>query len=295
MPSPVRVAPAAETRVPPAREPRTGSAGSPVTFATQMMRIGGRSVRVGRQRAAAGGTPLLLFNGIGANIELLAPLARRMPARELITFDIPGVGHSQMPSVPYRLSGIAQLAATILERFGHAHADVFGISWGGTAAQQFARSCPERCRRLILCSTSAGAVMLPARPHVLWKMATPVRHLRRDYARRVAGDIYGGDFRTNPDLAVELLRHVRWQSRLGYYLQLAAVMGWTSIHWLHRIAQPTLIMAGQDDPLVPVLNAHLLKALIPHSELKIFDCGHLFLLTRADESVRIMSEFLDRP
>jgi hypothetical protein len=47
--------------------------------------------------------------------------------------------------------------------------------------------------------------------------------------------------------------------------------------------------------LVPILNAHILNTLIPHSELKVFNCGHLFLLTRADETVRVMNEFLDRP
>ena len=264
-------------------------------FATQMLLVDGYSIRVGRQAGSGSGMPLLLFNGIGGNIELLGPLALRMPGRELITFDVPGVGQSEPPRVPYRLPGLARMAAGILDHFGHGQADVFGVSWGGTAAQEFARTCKERCHRLILCSTSAGAVMVPASPQVLWKMATPLRYMRRDYARQVAGDIYGGDFRKDPDLALELFRHVRWQSRLGYYLQIAAVMGWTSVHWLHCLTQPTLIMAGLDDPLVPILNAHILKTLIPHSELKVFNCGHLFLLTRADETVRVMNEFLDRP
>jgi poly(3-hydroxyalkanoate) depolymerase len=288
------------TRV--ATRPRAGT-GRPVPphsagsgpLATQMLLIDGHSIRVGRQAGTGTGLPLLLFNGIGGKIELLGPLAQRMPRRELITFDVPGVGHSKLPGVPYRLAGLARIAAGILDHFGHTQADVFGMSWGGAAAQEFARSCTERCRRLVLCSTSAGAVMVPASPQVLWKMAIPLRYMRRDYARQLAGDIYGGDFRNNPDLALELFRHVRWQSLLGYYLQLAAVMGWTSIHWLHRISQPTLIMAGVDDPLVPILNAHILKSMIPHSELKVFNCGHLFLLTRADESVRVINEFLDRP
>ena len=75
---------------------------------------------------------------------------------------------------------------------------------------------------------------------------------------------------------------MRWQSRLGYYLQLGAACGWTSIHWLHRLRQPTLIMAGRDDPLVPLANAKLMHLLIPHSELQVFDCGHMFLMTRGE-------------
>ena len=84
------------------------------------------------------------------------------------------------------------------------------------------------------------------------------------------------------------------ESRLGYYLQLAAVWGWTSIHYLHTIRQPTLILAGRDDPLVPLLNARLMHALLPKGELHVFDCGHLFLMTRQQESARVINEFLDR-
>jgi pimeloyl-ACP methyl ester carboxylesterase len=111
----------------------------------------------------------------------------------------------------------------------------------------------------------------------------------------VAGEIYGGDFRRDPALAAAFHKHVRWQSRLGYYLQLGAAWGWTSVHWLHLLRQPTLIMAGRDDPLVPLANAKLMHLLIPHSEVRFFDCGHLFLLTRGAECASAIGEFLDRP
>jgi len=272
---------------------RPGEAGHPFTIG--MQRIHGQLLRVGRQRGSGGGVPLLLFNGIGGNIELLGPVPTWMPEREVITFDIPGVGHSPMPAFPYRLKGIARLAAGLLDHYGHAQADILGISWGGGVAQQFARSQAPRCRRLILCATATGMVMVPSHPRVALKMATPARYMSRSHARRVSGDIYGGDFRADPGLAAEHFKHVRWQSRLGYYLQIAAMAGWTSVHWLHRLKQPTLLMAGNDDPLVPLLNARLMHRLIPNCELKVFDCGHLFLLTRAAESARAINEFLDRP
>lgn len=260
-----------------------------------MLHVGQQVLRVGRTRGTGRHPPLLMFNGIGGNIELLAPLAHALSERETITFDIPGVGHSLMPRRPYRLRDIAKLATGLLDQLGHPIVDVLGVSWGGAAAQQFARSAPQRCRRLVLCATGTGAFMLPGRPSVLWKMATPRRYISKRYARSVAGDIYGGDFRLNPDAAAEHFKHVKWQSSLGYYLQLAAAAGWTSIHWLHRIGQPTLLMAGSDDPLIPLLNAKLMHRLIPNSELAVFDCGHLFLLTRTEASGNRIREFLDRP
>jgi poly(3-hydroxyalkanoate) depolymerase len=264
-------------------------------FSMTTLRIGRQLLRVGRRTASGRGLPLLMFNGIGGNIELLDPIARRLAGRELITFDIPGVGHSPLPRRPYRLRDIASLAASVLDHYGHGRCDALGVSWGGAAAQQFARSQAGRCRRLILCATAPGVLMIPGRPGVLLKLATPRRFLSREYARRVSGEIYGGDFRRDPGLGQDVFRHVRWQSRLGYYLQVAAATGWTSLYWLYRLSQPTLLMAGADDPIVPLENARLMCRLIPNAELRVFDCGHLFLLTRPDESARAIDEFLGRP
>ncbi len=264
-------------------------------FTVEMVRVGKQLLRVGRTPGQGKHPPLLMFNGIGGNIELLAPLALAMPEREVITFDIPGVGHSLMPRRPYRLRDVAKLACGVLDHFGHQQADVLGVSWGGAAAQQFARTASARCRRLILCATAMGIFMVPSKPSVMWKMATPRRYVNKRYARSIVGDIYGGDFRANANAAADHFKHVKWQSSLGYYLQIAALAGWTSAPWLHRLKQPTLVMAGDDDPLVPLINAKLLSRFIPDSELAVFDCGHLFLLTRLEASTKKIREFLNRP
>jgi pimeloyl-ACP methyl ester carboxylesterase len=94
----------------------------------------------------------------------------------------------------------------------------------------------------------------------------------------------------SPELAREHLRHVRWSSDYGYYLQLVA--GWTSLPWLALLPQPTLVMSGADDPLVPVANAKILARLIPNARHVSIDDGHLFLVTSARESARIIGEFL---
>src|SRR5712692_6327411 len=82
----------------------------PRTFSIGMVRAGTQLLRVGRRGGSRPELPLLLFNGIGGNIELLEPFARWM-SREIIVFDLPGVGHSPLPRWPYRLKGIARLAA----------------------------------------------------------------------------------------------------------------------------------------------------------------------------------------
>ncbi len=153
-------------------------------------------------RSARGGTALLLFNGIGANLELVFPFIEALNDREVIVFDMPGVGRSPMWWVPRRFGGIARLTSHLLDRLGYRAVDVAGVSWGGAVAQQFARQYPERCRRLILAATSAGAIMVPGRPSVLMKMTTPRRYLSPEFMRKAAGTIYGGEVRDRPELVV---------------------------------------------------------------------------------------------
>jgi len=167
------------------------------------------------------------------------------------------------------------------------------VSWGGALAQQFAFQQSKRCRRLVLAATSPGHLMVPGKPSVLLKMATPKRYKDPDYLKKVAGDLYGGALRSSPDLVGKHLRHVKWSSDYGYYLQLAAGIGWTSLPWLPFLPQPTLVMAGSDDPIVPAVNGRILAKLIPDARLVTIDDGHLFLLTSASKSARVISEFLN--
>jgi poly(3-hydroxyalkanoate) depolymerase len=255
--------------------------------------VGGQILRVGVRPGAKSRPPLLLFNGIGANIELVEPFLSALQGPEAIIFDVPGVGGSPAPRRPYRPSTLAQLSAQLLDQLGHRQADVLGVSWGGALAQQFAFQHAARCRRLVLAATSPGHLMVPGRPTVLLKMATPRRYKDRDYMKRIAGDIYGGALRRSPELVDKHLRHVRWSSDYGYYLQLLAGFGWSSLPWLPFLAQPTLVMAGTDDPIVPLVNGRILAKLIPRARLVTLDDGHLFLVTSAADSAEIIAGFLN--
>jgi Predicted hydrolases or acyltransferases (alpha/beta hydrolase superfamily) len=68
--------------------------------------------------------------------------------------------------------------------------------------------------------------------------------------------------------------------------------GWTSLPWLWSLPQPTLILMGSDDPLVPPINGRILARLIPNAQLRMIDDGHLFMVTRPAETARFIEEFL---
>jgi poly(3-hydroxyalkanoate) depolymerase len=258
--------------------------------------VGGQQFRVVHDIGNGRGTPLLLMNGIGAKLELLQPFVDRLsPERDVIRFDAPGVGGSSTPRGFYRLRGLTKKVVGILDELGFDRVDVLGISWGGALAQQFAYSQADRVRRLVLVSTATGALMVPAHPRVLAKMVTHRRYTDPSYLESVAHEIYGGSMRDDPTEAVNALRaQGSSHNGAGYFMQLGAGMGWTSVAFLPRIKAQTLVMSGNDDPLIPSCNAKIMASLIPDSELDIFDGGHLSLVTEADVHAPAVERFLDR-
>ena len=264
----------------------------PAEFDVRMIEVSAQSLRVAVKDGPKGRPPFLLFNGIGANLELAKPLMRAMKRTKTIIFDVPGVGGSPPPAGPYRPSWLADLAAQLLIQLGHKRADIGGVSWGGAAAQQFAHQHYGMCRRLVLAATSPGALMVPGSPRVLWKMATPRRYIDKDFMRRVGPEIYGGAFRQDPQLIATHAEAMSGATGRGYLYQVLAMTGWTSLPWLWTLKQPTLILAGSDDPIVPSINARVMARLMPNARLEILDDGHLFLVTRPIESAAIIEKFL---
>jgi poly(3-hydroxyalkanoate) depolymerase len=261
-------------------------------FDIRMIEVGAQALRVAVKRGPKGRPPFLLFNGIGANLELAKPFMRALKRTEAIIFDVPGVGGSPPPRSPYRPSSIARLAAQLLAQLGHRRVDIAGVSWGGGIAQQFAHQNYDMCRKLVLAATSPGALMAPGSPRVLWKMATPRRYVDKGFMRRVAPEIYGGAFRKNPQLIETFAGAMAGASDRGYLYQVLAMTGWTSLPWLWTLKQPTLILAGSDDPIVPLVNARLMARLMPNARLEILADGHLFLVTSPVESAAIIEKFL---
>ena len=254
--------------------------------------VGSQRLRIAVWPCERAGVPLLLFNGIGASLEMLTPLADMLGDVEIIAFDVPGVGQSPPRLLPYRLWMLARLASRLLDTLGVDRVDVFGVSWGGTLAQQFALQNPRRCRRLVLAATAPGALMVPGRPSVLRHFFTPRRHNDPALRHRIGGLIYGGQARRDPQLLQSLDRYVKPASRYAYLLQQLALVGWTSVPWLPLLRQPVLILAGRDDPVVPLVNARLMAMLIRDARLHAFDDGHLFILSQPAQTARVLRDFL---
>ncbi|HXD25357.1 MAG TPA: alpha/beta fold hydrolase [Propionibacteriaceae bacterium] len=261
----------------------------------QYVATGAQRIRVNIRHGS--GVPLVLCNGIGASLEVLDPLVERLdPDSTVIRFDVPGTGGSPTSVVPYGFPYLAWVLGRVLSKLGVSVVDVLGISWGGALAQQFAFQNPRRCRRLVLVATGTGVLMVPAHPRILAKMHTPRRFSDASYAASIAGELYGGTVRTHAeDVARLFAQQLHAGSKMGYLHQLLAASVWTSLFALPAVRQNTLIVTGTDDPLVPVINAHIMDALLPHSRLHLHSGGHIDLVHNAAELAPVVGAFLRGP
>ena len=203
------------------------------------------------------GEPLLLINGLGADITLLAPIiARFQRSFRVVAFDNRGAGRTDKPDAPYTIELMAQDTAALMDVLSLERANVLGISMGGRTALELALSCPGRVGRLVLVSTSAAG---RGKVTVSW----PMRLL---LPLRWAG----------------LLRGKYPQPRYAYLRQRQASLRQLrpddATDRLDGIRAPTLILHGQRDRSMPVDLAERMHAGIAGSRMELFRGGHMFFL-----------------
>jgi len=226
------------------------------------------------------GKPLFLVPGIGCSADLWEPFMQYFPNRQLLSFDAPGAGRSSTPFYPVPIASLTALATAVLDHFRVECADVIGFSYGGAIAQQLAYDHPERVRRLVLAATNCGWGSFWGKPGAMAAMATPLRFYSASYFERVAAEVYGGVTGRDPvkrNGAIGARRRLPPTAH-GYAMQLLGGLGWSSWRFLPNIPHETLVLCGDDDPLVPIANAKMLAERIPHAKLSIIErAGHLLL------------------
>jgi len=244
------------------------------------------------------GRPLLLIMGLGGNIEMWGPLEQALNRHNIqtIAYDASGTGDSPTRLLPQRMPGLARQAAHLLDALGHPEGDVLGVSFGGAVAQELALTNPQRVRRLVLASTTCGLGGIPGNPVALSLLATPLRYYSPAFLRLAAKMLYGPTISQDNALLRDQInaRRARPPTLWGYLGQLAAAAGWTSLPRLHRINAPTLVIAGDADPIVPATNARILARRIPSARLElVHGAGHLLLMDLAEHCATKIADFLD--
>jgi poly(3-hydroxyoctanoate) depolymerase len=241
------------------------------------------------------GEPLLLVPGLGNSTDLWAPFIARFPDRRVVTFDSPGTGRSSTPAFPISIASLAALAVAVLDHYGIERADTVGFSYGGAVAQQLAHDYPKRVGRLVLAATNCGVGAIWGSLEAITVLATPLRFYSPTYFERTAAAVYGGATARDESLRVSSgsARYRLPPTAYGYAMQLLGGVGWSSWTFLPRIPHETLVVCGDDDPLVPIANAKMLASRIPNARLEIVErAGHLLLFDDAEKVAPPIRRFI---
>ena len=252
----------------------------------RLIRVGGRDLLV---RRSGTGPPLVLLTGMGMSLAAWTPFLRHLRGFECIEVAVPGSAATVARKPVLTMPKFAALARGLLDRLDIARADVLGLSFGGLVAQQLAYDAPTRVRGLVLVSTFCGLGGVPSNP-VSWcnAMRAGVRsasdgqgpqRLARRWSRVIQREL-GAGWATGPRLG-------------GLAEQVAAASLWSSLGWLPRLTQETLVITGTADALVPAANASILASRMPRAQIhRVHGGGHLCLLDRAAEVGPVVSAFL---
>jgi poly(3-hydroxyoctanoate) depolymerase len=244
------------------------------------------------------GPPVVLLNGIGAHVGMWQPMELALQGMRVISFDAPGTGRSQTRLTPLTMFGLAGLVEQLFDRLELEQADLVGYSFGGAVAQQFALRAPERIRRLVLAATMPGWGAVPGHLTAMLAVGTPLRYYSQTLYEMTGPSVAGGRARYDADHLRALWRDRagRAPSLVGYTHQVWAMTMWSSFRSLSQIGTPTLIVVGDDDPLVPLSNPMLMASRMPNARILVVPGeGHFLLLDRDGTALPPIREFLEAP
>ena len=259
---------------------------------TRTVELGGYRIAVSRQGT---GRPVLLINGLGANMAMWRSLIGDLGGLHTICFDAPGTGKSSTPLHPYSVRMLAEMLVDLLDRLDIEQVDVVGYSFGGAVAQQLAHDHPERVRRLVLGATTFGWGGIPGDVLSFMSLATPLRYYSKLAYTVSAPYLAGGSAEADPAFIKRTAgaRLASPPSVLGYWLQLLAAWSWTSLPWLDTVSHPALVLTGAQDRVIPPVNSEIIASQMPNARLvEIAGWGHYLLLDGSSGAGAAIGEFL---
>lgn len=267
--------------------------------------VGGRPVNV---IELGEGPPIVFVHGLsGSWPNWLEQLPVFAEDHRVIAMDLPGFGHSPMPTETITISLYARILDTLLETLGVSAATLVGNSMGGFVSSELAIAFPQRVERLVLISAAGLSTyrhkdverIEPYLRRVAPMVAayTGWTATRSDWMSRRAGlrNISLGFVTRHPSrlpapLAAEQIRGV---GKPGFIQALRANIDYPIRQRLPEIACPTLIVWGEDDKVIPVSDASVFEDLIPNSHKVIFaDTGHVAMLERPGAFNELLAQFM---
>ena len=253
-----------------------------------------------RRFGRAGGVPLVFNQHFRGTMDHWDPAVTDGLAgnREVILFNNAGVSSSS-GAVPASFQEMGANAIAFIRALGLAEVDVLGFSIGGMVAQEIAIQAPDLVRRLILVGTAPrGADMATSRsaeifaatydsPEYLWLAV----HFSPSPSSQAAGLAFLERKLSRDDRDPEVSEQAASAQReaIGKYIAPAEGV----FDHLKNIRQPTLIVQGSNDVIIPTVNSYILQQNLPNAQLILYpDSAHGSLFQYPKQFVQHVSLFL---
>jgi 3-oxoadipate enol-lactonase len=236
-----------------------------------------------------GAPPLVLCNSLGTTLEMWDAQVADLSAQFRLTrYDQRGHGRSPVPPGPYSIEDLGRDALGLLDDLGIERTSFCGLSIGGMVGMWLASEAPERIDRLVLCST---APTLPPREQWLERAAT----VRADGVSAIADAAVDRWFTPlAPDSLRETFRTMLVETPAeGYAGCCEALAQFDMRGQLDAITAPTLVIAGEDDPVGTPERAGAVGEEIEGSHVVILpEARHLAAVEQADAVTRELEQHL---
>ena len=194
----------------------------------------------------------------------------------VLRFDNRGIGHSSAPAGPYTTSLFAQDAKALVDELGVTNFHLMGVSMGGMIAQEYALSYASDLRSLTLACTYAAPGAFCSRMFSLWADMAPVMGVpavMRDVTLWAFTQEFFAD-REEELQEFETAMAYMNQSVPAYLAQLHSIRHHDTTARLGALEVATLVLAGEEDILIPVDLSRTLSELIPGSRFATTKGGH---------------------
>lgn len=244
------------------------------------------------------GEPLALIPGFGTGLWIwfkqLPALAKHF---RVVAFDPRGIARSDGGDEFASMCALADDVAALLGALDIERAHILGASFGGFVAQEFALAYPELTATLILCCTSfGGANHVPPEAATLLALAATKGLNTSERMRENLLLAFSPEYiAAHPDEIEHVieLRGANFVPEHVYLHQLQAAVAFDAAARISRIQNPTLVITGDADIIVPAQNSRNLAARLPHATLRVIAGGsHTFFIEQADKFNRAVIEFI---
>lgn len=255
-------------------------------------------VEINYRLEGEGQETIVLINGLADDLvtwELQAPAFLEAGYR-VLRFDNRGVGLSSTPAGPYTSRLLANDAKALVDELGIADFHLMGVSMGGMVAQEYALAYQEDLRSLTLACTYAAPGPFCSRMFSMWADMAPVLGVPFVMRDVTLWAFTGPFFEQRTEELVEFEKEMLYmaQPTHAYLSQLSVIQEHDTSERLREIEAPTLVLAGEEDVLIPVSLSKRLHERIAEAEWATTKGGHACLWEYPDEFNRAFLAFIRR-